>query len=264
MAITITYDTFKKKTERSLLHTKSSRLRVVLSALKDHEGSRSARTAAALKGAMDEWHRRDENEIEARNVDNIITNLKQQVDAEYDFFKAFLVANKVARYLLNRRGHYIVNDADLSEENRPALKMSFLDQLQMVLKKDASPKDTLAQLNKTSKGHWEHKAREVLNKGTMALRCAECAALVIHVLRHGGFGLPLSVIEQGLAGHFWVVAGTIVNDPPLDREGYGPDTFTIDLWGNKCEDNVKLVTGPPGKRPFPMNNNKVKTLVTWN
>ena len=263
MAITIHSTVFRQETKR-FFTTRSAEYNNVLVRLQAHEQRRSKTTINALKAALDAWVQQGFKEIKTRNKNDIIARLGQQVANEYVFFQQLDIANTVANQLVSTRSPHIVNDADTSLANQGALKLSMVAQLSMVLAPDVGAQVMKANLGTRNRVHWETKGRQVAANPNMAIRCAESAALVVHMLRQNPqFMLPLSIIEQGngsIDGHFWVIAGNITGN---GTPNYGPDTFAIDLWGMGTGQIKSVIKGPPGRRPFPMSNNTLKTLVTW-
>ena len=237
----------------------------VLSRLLAHEQNRTQQNIDQLKSAMDTWVTKDPKEIASRNVDQIINRITNEIINEFFYFQQKCVATEVTHHLLNTRSRHVVNDADTTEANKPALKSSMFAQLQMTLRPDAGAAAMKADLGIRSSAHWEKKGLAVATSPAMDIRCAESAALVIHTLRQRpGFNLPLAVIEQGrgsIDGHFWVIAGNVTT--PTGSPDFGPDTFAIDLWGHATRHVNHVVIGPPGHRPFNMSNNSIKILVSW-
>ena len=263
MSISITSAEFEAATRMGATSARSARLAKVLESLRAHEQQRSVSNCERLKLALENWGENDPKEISNRNVGQIVSKLANEVIEEHLFCKQLVLAVELANDLLHTRSEHYVNDADTSDENRPALQASALDNLKTVLKPDMSPKAMLATLGVRNRSHWETKGAAAAAKQDMDIRCGESAALAIHVLRkEKGFLLPLSIVEQGngsIDGHFWVVAGTITG---IGEPNYGDDTFTIDLWGAATK-HIKSPVVCPARRPFPMINNKIRTLVSW-
>lgn len=246
----------------------SKLLRKVYRRLVKHEEDRTFINIDNLRMAIDVWKLRESKSLDNRDVKQFIRDLRHEIYEEYDFLRQLHVAEALSDSLMKRRGVHIVNDADTREANKGALMQSMADQLKMAFKTDGGefdPKTFLERNKKTRPSHWKDKGREVSQNRTMKIRCAECAALVAHELRKlPGFNLPLSIIEQGkgsIDGHFWVVAGNITKT--TGTPNFGEDTFAIDLWGAATKHiREGCVVGPPATRPFEMNNNGVKKLVT--
>lgn len=264
MAITIPYELLDSVARKNPKAPPSAEVKAVVNALRVHQKEeRSMASIERLKKALEDWHAANPKEVAACNSGDIVSRLANDVIGEHMFCEQFEIAAEVSNKLLAARSQYVVNDADTSDANRGALAMSHVDNLKTVLKPDMDPKAMLAALGIRNRSHWETKGAAVAANQTMAIRCGESAALVVHTLRKDKrFLLPLTIVEQGngmIDGHFWVVAGILTGN---GEPSYGSDTFTIDLWGVVTGNCDSMVTAPGG-RPFDMRNNKIRTLVTW-
>lgn len=264
----------ERLTRRGVFHARSGKLRTLLSALETHRRRRETLTLITLRQQIQAWVGSSPKEYAKRHGDSFFYRLQEQLDWEERFLRQVQQAKLLAQQLLQQRGPHIVNDADTTPANKPALKESLRDQLKMAFERTNTPGDlnlapSLSGSSRTT-NYWQILAEQVHGKPTLAIRCGECAALVVRALRNAPLiQLPIAVIEQGtgaINGHFWVVVGYITNESPKLRvEDFGFDTFAIDLWGKSTFD-VRLVNGPPATIPMSMGSekaNKIKILARW-
>ncbi len=251
----------------------------MLSALETHHRQRQILTLVSLRQKLLAWVDSNPREFAKRHGDSFFNLLQDQIDWEERLLRQKARATTLIQQLLQQRNQYIVNDADTTPANAPALQVSLQDQLKMAFQRTATAGDQNLMPsrggNRRSPAYWQTLARQVQGNPTMGIRCGECAALVVEELRSDvQIQLPIAIIEQGkgaINGHFWVVVGYITNDKPTLRQNFGSDTFAIDLWGRSTF-NVPLVNGPPARAPMTMGSvgtpgfaeaNKMKVLVSW-
>ncbi|MFK7821002.1 MAG: hypothetical protein AB8G99_19965 [Planctomycetaceae bacterium] len=261
-------------TRRGVFHTRSNKLKAMLTALEHHRRLRTTLSFISLRQTARNWVQNHPKEYSKRHGDSFFNRLMTQLNWEEKFLQQVNRAKTLVQQLLTQRNQYIVNDADTSAANQNALQGSMQDQLRLAFQRAATPTGRLRPGNlagRTTNNYWETLGGQVDANPTMGIRCAECSSLVVRELRQDAqMQLPIALIEQGdghINGHFWVVVGYIVNDSPTyGVSDFGFDTFTIDLWG-KSTFGVKLVTGPAGKIPMKMRKDKVtnqiKILTRW-